>query len=176
MIPLYGHYGTRTRPVSDPDVALTADDQVVAKMRSWCGRGVASVWIYQDHTSGYTIFYLYIALLYSASCSSHNNISDVPSSISGELFLIIHVYTQAPCSHCVYYRNPRYRIVSFAYDESGLTVHSRKYMYFLLPLLLCLWQDVWRVIKTRPSLFWWNTITFKRQNVSMIMIHYYCMF
>ena len=149
--------------------------QAVARIRPLCGCGVASMWIYQDHISDYTIFYLYITLIYSASCSSHKIISNVPSSISGELFLII-VCTQASSSHCVFYWNPRYRIVSFAYDESGLTVLTRKYMYFLLPLLLCLWRDVWRVIKTRSSLFWLNTITFKRQNVSMIMIHYYCMF
>ena len=158
----------------DHDVAVTAGDQAVAKMRPWCGRGVASVWIYQDHTSGYTIFNLYLTLLYKASCSFA--ISDVPSSISAELLLTI-VYTPAPSSHRTYYRNQRYRIVSFAYDVSGLTVLTRKYMYFfLLPLLLCMWQDVWRVIKTHSSLFWWNTIIFKCKNVSMIMIQYYCMF
>ena len=113
----------------DHDVTVTAGDQAVAKMRPWCGRGVASVWIYQDHTSGYTIFNLYLTLLYKASC--YFAISDVPSSISAELLLTI-VYTPAPSSHRTYYRNQRYRIVSFAYDVSGLTVLTRKYMYFFL--------------------------------------------
>ena len=164
----------------------------VAKLWPGCGQVVARIWLYCDQGVGnHKAKWISFIQYYSDTYSNRSCYVTFPFEAKWT-WIITRVLSAKrifdPVSNWVYFVSiskllsipkwwlPWHRIVSFAYGEGGLTCLNRKYVYFLLPLLC--FRDKLRAVYSRhvlinlhtSSLLWRNTIIFKHQNVSIIMI------
>ena len=166
--------------------------QDVAKLWPGCGQVVARIWLYCDQGVGnHKAKWISFIQYYSDTYSNRSCYVTFPFEAKWT-WIITRVLSAKrifdPVSNWVYFVSiskllsipkwwlPWHRIVSFAYGEGGLTCLNRKYVYFLLPLLcfrdkLCAVYSRHVLINLHTSsLLWRNTIIFKHQNVSIIII------